>query len=76
MFDNYNNLVSNIYTQILPQNNNVTTFVSFGTGCIFWVYLLDDMLFLTFFNYNQRSASEAEVELSKQSSRRKFCMAR
>ena len=35
MFDNYNDLVSNIYTQILPQNNNVTTFVSFGTGCIF-----------------------------------------
>ena len=38
MFNNYakyNDLVFSIYTQILPQNNNVTTFVSFGTGCIF-----------------------------------------
>ena len=38
MFDSYakyNDLVFNIYTQLLPQNNNVTTLVSFGAGCIF-----------------------------------------
>ena len=39
------------------------------------VYFVCHVIF-HIFNYNQRSASEDEVELSKQSSRRKFCMAR